>query len=197
MTRPYNSDRRLNAAIQTRARIIETARKLLVSRGGIGKFTLDAVAEKAKVGRMTVYEHFGSRMGLIEAIADTLQLRLRRPDIAAMAEGPDLAGSIEGAVALLCACYAADRPLLKRLIALAVLDPKIDKVLAPRKEGRREIFCTALDRAKGISPADGQAIANLLYALTSFEIYDQLAHFEPREDAVAAQMLLLCRRCLP
>jgi len=42
-------------ADQTRRRVLRAARDLLTSKGGTGRFSLDAVAERAGVARMTVY----------------------------------------------------------------------------------------------------------------------------------------------
>ena len=49
----------------TRARILDAARDLLVSRG-VRRVSMDDVAEAAGVTRMTVYRYFGDRDSLVE-----------------------------------------------------------------------------------------------------------------------------------
>src|SRR3954453_6584059 len=70
--RPYRLGERESAIQQTRDRIIEAARALLTTSDGITSFSIEAVARQANVARMTVYYQFGSRVGLLEAICDTM-----------------------------------------------------------------------------------------------------------------------------
>src|SRR5690348_8744600 len=72
--RPYRMGVRQAAAEETRARIVAAARAMLAAPGGIGAFTVDAVAKEAGVARMTVYYQFGSKTGLIEAVFDSLAI---------------------------------------------------------------------------------------------------------------------------
>ena len=67
--RPYRLGQRQVAIDQTRARMIAAARELLVSADP-GRFSVDAVAQRADVSRATVYYQFRSRQGLIEALFD-------------------------------------------------------------------------------------------------------------------------------
>src|SRR5215213_5258711 len=70
--RPYRLGERESTIQQTRERIIEAARALLTTSEGITSFSIDAVARQANVARMTVYYQFGSKVGLLEVICDTL-----------------------------------------------------------------------------------------------------------------------------
>src|SRR2546427_10499834 len=77
--RPYRLGRRQPAAQRTRARVLRAARELLTARAGAEPFSVDAVARRAGVARMTVYHRFGSRRGLLEALFDSLAPRGERP----------------------------------------------------------------------------------------------------------------------
>src|SRR5437868_652736 len=68
--RPYRLGQRQTTIEQTRARIVAAARELLATPGGIAGFTIDAVAAQAGVARMTVYNQFASKIGLLEALFD-------------------------------------------------------------------------------------------------------------------------------
>src|SRR2546422_6186455 len=72
--RPYRLGRRQAAVDQTRARILKAARALLVARGNTD-FSIEAVARRARVTRATVYQRFGSRPNLLEALFDDLARR--------------------------------------------------------------------------------------------------------------------------
>src|SRR5258708_35411900 len=62
------------AAAQTRERILSAARDLLVSEA-FSEFTMDAVARKADVSRLTVYYQFESKVGLLEALYNYIAKR--------------------------------------------------------------------------------------------------------------------------
>src|SRR5262249_28194597 len=68
--RAYKSPRRDAAASATRERIVAAAAAILGAADGIRKFSLDAVAKKAGVTRLTIYNQFGSRRALMEAVFD-------------------------------------------------------------------------------------------------------------------------------
>src|SRR5579864_4011393 len=68
--RAYSSPRRAAAADKTRARIVAAARDLLTGGDKRPSFSLDAVAKRAGVTRLTVYHQFASRRGLLEAVFD-------------------------------------------------------------------------------------------------------------------------------
>ena len=53
----------------TRARIVASARTVLLRGDG---FSLDAVAREAGVARLTIYDRFGNRDVLLEAVFDDL-----------------------------------------------------------------------------------------------------------------------------
>ncbi len=73
--RPYRLGQRQTATEQTRTRIVFAARELLAAPDGVSGFTVDAVAAQSGVARMTVFNQFGSKSGLLEALFDDLAAR--------------------------------------------------------------------------------------------------------------------------
>src|ERR1700720_4330253 len=67
--RPYQLKQRRAGMDATRTRILAAARKVLAGRDA---FTLEAVAEEARAARVTIYDRFGGREALVEAIFDEL-----------------------------------------------------------------------------------------------------------------------------
>ena len=114
--RTYQSDRRQTAAGETRSRILEAARSLL-SASGQARFTIDAVAERANVARMTVYHQFGSKPGLIAALFDDLATRggIGRLPEAFMASDP-MAG-LEILVQVFMHLWESERLVIQRATA--------------------------------------------------------------------------------
>src|SRR5436305_11037396 len=80
--RPYRLGQRQVATEQTRARILRAARELLMSPDGYSHFSIEAVARQADVARMTVYHQFGSKIGLLEALCDSLAASGRMEQLA-------------------------------------------------------------------------------------------------------------------
>src|SRR5258708_34521712 len=71
-TRPYRSPHRAAATEQTRARIIAAACTLLGGGMNLPQFSLDALARQAGGTRLTIYNQFESKRGLLEAGFDDL-----------------------------------------------------------------------------------------------------------------------------
>lgn len=63
------STRRQAEARQTRAAVIDAARRLFL-RHGYAATTMNAVAEDAGVSVMTVYKAFANKPGLVKAVFD-------------------------------------------------------------------------------------------------------------------------------
>src|SRR5262249_32405796 len=69
--RPYSMEKRLVARSETRVRILEAARRLLASESNTD-LSMEAIARRADVSRLTIYYQFSSRAGLLEALYDHL-----------------------------------------------------------------------------------------------------------------------------
>ncbi|MGI9021026.1 MAG: TetR/AcrR family transcriptional regulator [Solirubrobacterales bacterium] len=104
----------------TSQRILDAA-LALVANAGMRGVTMDAVAGRAAVGRMTVYRRFGDRAGLVEALT-VRETRRSLAQIAATQANPEL-----GPVELVAEGFAAairiarEHPLFSRISALDVI----------------------------------------------------------------------------
>ena len=65
--RPYRSERRREQAEQTRGRILDAAAELFVA-GGFAGTSVAAIAGRAGVSAETVYQAFGSKPALLDAL---------------------------------------------------------------------------------------------------------------------------------
>jgi AcrR family transcriptional regulator len=199
--RPYQLGRRKEAADETRVRILKAARQLLSSRGGTGRFSVDEVARRAGVARMTVYYQFGSRRGLFEALFDDFASRGELGKrLAAAFQRADPQDILADVVAAFARFWNAGRPWIRRVRALGVLDLELGQALEDRNDRRRQVIRTVLDRleADGLSEADRrEELAGILYTLTSFETFDSLAGPDRSLEEVAPAVLRLARAAIP
>jgi len=179
--RPYRLGQRQVAADETRARVLAAARDQLKEETS---FSIDAVARRADVARMTVYYQFGSKRGLLEALFDLLAARGGMQQLPSAFQQRDPIAALERLIDILAKFWSSDRVVLRRLRATAALDPELDQVLRERNEGRRNALRVMVSRL----PAAGMPLAetvDLLYTLSSFENFDVLAGPDRTPEAVA------------
>jgi AcrR family transcriptional regulator len=177
--RPYRMERRQESAAENRLRIISAARDLLASRKHSARFSVEAVARRAGVARMTVYHQFGSLGGLLEGLCDSLAIAGGMNHLADAFRRPDALDALDYFIAVFIAFWESDREVIRGLGALAVLDPELAAVLEERYRWRRRGVKAILGRlAKQTGrpkPKEMDEAADLLYMLTSFATYDTLA----------------------
>jgi len=197
MPRTYHAPGRDTAAAETRARIIEAARVLLRRRGQI-TFTIDAIAQRAGVARMTVYNQFGSKRGLVEALSDDLALRggiARLPD-AFKAE--DALRGLEILVDVFVNFWAREQAVIRPLRAVIALDPELSR--SNRDAMRRQALAVMLGRLStqtGRPTREGvETTADLLLILTSFEAFENLQVAGRKPSDVSQLVLAAAKRIL-
>src|SRR5215831_18779056 len=86
--RPYRMEKRRVATSETRLRILEGARELLAARAA-PDLSMEAIARRADVARLTIYYQFKSRKGLLEALYDHLAMRGNMQRMAEVFHSPD------------------------------------------------------------------------------------------------------------
>src|SRR5215510_1709406 len=138
--RPYRSPVREAAAEETRARIIAAAGALLGAAELAGGFSLEAVAKRAGVTRLTVYKQFGSRRALLEEVFDDMAARAGFHEIAMAMEDSDPYRALRRIVFLFCDFWSSDTPALVRLHSAAAGDPELDESVRARNERRRNLL---------------------------------------------------------
>src|SRR5262245_38191437 len=122
--RRYRMDKRQASRDETRARILEAAWRIL-SDGSSRDLTMDAVARRADVSRLTIYYQFGSRAGLLEALYDHLATRGNMRRMSEVFLESDAAIALEKMIRIFVGFWASDPAVLRHLRAMAALDPEI------------------------------------------------------------------------
>lgn len=185
--RPYQLGRRQAGIDEGRRRVLDAARALLAEANSYTAFTVDAVAERADVARATVYYQFASKTGLLEALCDVLAEAGRMSELPQAFTEPNPDAALETLVGVFARFWGADRLVMRRLRALAALDPDVAKVIAARDERRRTALEVLLERRTDV-PDRARAL-RAAYMLTSFETFDAL--LDPDQDPADALPLVV------
>jgi AcrR family transcriptional regulator len=186
---------RARAAADSRAKVLAGARAVLSDPADPG-WGMGTVAAAAGVTRMTVYNQFGSRTALIEAVLDQVVARDRMDRLVDGTRELDPADALRAAVLTTCRFWHAERPLLRRLFAVAYTEPAVAALLARREVWRRDQFVSLLSRFAPAHPVDG-AVLDVLVAVTSFPAYDRLGDTADAPDVAADVLHRLIRELVP
>src|SRR5713101_2790588 len=198
--RPYRLGQRQATTEQTRARIINAARELLAESSGFSGFSIDAVARQADVARMTVYHQFGSKIGLLEALSDSLAAHGGLEHLADAFRRPEPLDALDEYITVFGRFWSADRLVMRRLRALAALDPDFEHVIRTRDEWRRRgvrVIAERLAERHVLSPGEAlDKTVDILLTLSSFETFDTLAGPTRSMEEVAPLVYRLARAAL-
>ena len=170
--RPYRSDVRAAAADETRARIVAASHRLLSGGRDRPAFSIDAVAREAGVTRLTVYNQFESRRGLLEAAFDDMAMQGGLFELPNVMTETDPLRALRRVVAVFCHFWAAHGSAYLTLSALTKLDEEIGAALKQRTERRRRVLTTLVGRLPAVEDRD--SLVDVLFVLTSFETFDAL-----------------------
>ena len=167
--RSYQRGKRQASVDQTRDSILRAARDEVVAGAGV---SLATVAEKAGVSRITVYNQFGSKAGLLQAI---------RPP------GPPDEPSAGGArdelrqrILLACSAWATHSSLLRHL-------PRTEQEESERNRQLAERLAAADALRPGCSIKEAE---DVMGALTSFDLFDRLYRDGRRSPGAVAEILM-------
>ena len=196
--RPYNLGQRRGPIDRGRQQILDAARRLLAGSESYTAFTVDAVARQADVARATVYYQFGSKAGLLEAVCDALAEAGQMSELAAAFTEPDPREGLRRFIGCFGQFWSADRAAMRRLRALAALDPDVGAVVSARDRRRQEGLTVLAGRLAGASvlAADPGHAVRVLFMLTSFETFDALAGPDQDLTAVVPDIVRLAETAL-
>jgi AcrR family transcriptional regulator len=181
--RNYVSSVRASAAAETRERIIAAGAKLLRKDASIANFSLDVVAKAAGVTRLTVYNQFGSRRGLLEAVFDDIAREGGLFELADVMTIADPRAGLDRVVAIFCTFWSHD-PAIGGLNQAIATDPEFGDSLIERNERRRELLTGLLSRIVGKHTAKRamQDAVDLIFVLTSYPTFAALSPQRSTED---------------
>jgi AcrR family transcriptional regulator len=198
--RPYRMERRRESAEENRARIVAAARELLTLQSGSPRFSVEEVARRAGVARMTVYYQFGSLRGLLEALLDSLASAGGMQHLAEAFRESNPHQAVDRFIAVFMRFWESDRLVLRALGAFTSLDPEFAGVTEERSGWRRKGARVLIERlAKQTGRPKRKEIdeaVDVLFMLTSFATYDMLARSGRSQDEVTKLVQRLARLAL-
>jgi AcrR family transcriptional regulator len=188
--RRYASPKREATAARTRQKLVRAGVRLLKSPDSLKTLSLESVARVAGVSRLTVYNQFGSRKGLLEAVFDD---RAREGGIQQLADAmahPDPSRGLARLIEVFCHFWDFNRQIVTAVLGAAVADPDLRETMLERNERRRGALAILVGRMQ-TRPLPAQVVADLvdvLFTLTSFPVFAELAQ-RGRDTAAACGLI--------
>lgn len=196
-SRPYRLGQRQAAVNEKRLKIINAARELIMSERALAGFSVDAVAKQADVARATVYNQFGNKLGLLEALFDDLARRGGMFELGEVFQKENSLDALNEFVAAFGRFWTIDRIIIRRLHAMITLDSEMAKADAARQERRRKSLRVIVGRLdekyKLAADFPLSEVIEIVHTLTGFETFDALAGTtrSPEEVVPTVQKLIL------
>ena len=169
--RTYRLGKRRVLADQTRELILRAAQDELMT----GTWSVGGVARRAEVTRITVYNHFGSKAGLLQALESQVRPEVPPPS-------PDAAArdQLQQRLATACSTWASNPSLFRRLPRANPGDE------SEQNRQLADLLATGDELRPGCSIKEAE---DVIGALTSFEVFDRLSKDGRRSPAAVAEIL--------
>ncbi|MGH2764287.1 MAG: TetR/AcrR family transcriptional regulator [Thermoleophilaceae bacterium] len=185
-SRPYRKKKRALQEQETRLRITEAAVELHRSVGP-ARTTIKEVAERAGVGRMTVYNHFPTDAELLEACTSHYMAGHPPPDPSALAAVEDPGERIEVALRELFAWYRETEEMTANALRDSPLVPALDAVMRQRFWPLLDGIVDVLAAGRGARGARRERLLAALRVAVDFGTWRTLVH-AGLDDAAAARL---------
>jgi AcrR family transcriptional regulator len=174
-TRPYTGRRR--TVPDSVERVLEAAERL-IRENAFHSATMDELAEAAGVSRATIFNRFGSKLGVLHALFIRANEAPEMEAIREALEIEDPVESLEASIDAACAIWETQGFIHEQLEAIVVLEPGASALVDQQREEQRtdlEGLVRRLARARKLRPGLGEARAGAtLHMLTSLESYLRL-----------------------
>ena len=150
----------------------------LLAEGAFHEATVEQVAERAGVSRATVYQHFASRLELIDSVCDVMGVNPALIEIRKAVGLPDVGHAVPKVLASSVRFWSSESSVLRELYGVVAVDPAArDFVERQRRDRTNELerLSDNLMRSGRLRTGVTKARALVvLLLLTSFETYLEL-----------------------
>lgn len=192
-SRPYRMTRRAEQVAGTRRRILD-ATKAMLRDGSFHDASLEELAARAGVTRVTLYRTFGSKSQILLALTWDELARARLDRLDAAHELPDVIDAVREVLRENCRMFAALDEAFAVALELARRDDDMAGVIDATYHGRRHRAMERLARrvVRSSAAAPGwttKEIVDALLTLTSYEVFETLTARRGRSPESAASML--------
>lgn len=190
--RPYRTSWRENRTQATRERI-KTAVRELLAEGTFHASTVEEIADRAGVARATLYQHFRSRLELVDAICETFDENPALVQLRDTVALSDADTALAETMALTIRFWSSEDPILRQLYGVAAIDPAAQNLVDRQRADRRSEYDRLvhnLQRARRLRPGlTKQRALNVLLVLSSYDTYRELreANLSDRQTTTLLQ----------
>src|SRR6058998_68445 len=132
----YRTTRKPGRSDATRERIKAAVRELL-AEGTFHTSTVEHVADRAGISRATLYQHFSSRLELIDAICETFDANPALLEIRQIVELPDAEAALDKTIANCIRFWSSEDAVLRQLYGVAAIDPAAQNLVDRQRADRR------------------------------------------------------------
>jgi AcrR family transcriptional regulator len=171
--RSYTASRRRGRP--SSVELVLDASEALIREDAFHASTMDELAAAAGVSRATVFNRFGSKLGVLEALFNRC---LESPEMEAVLEAFDVedpVAALDAVVETSCAMWEGHGFIVEQLQAIAILEPGARALLEGQREDQRaalQRLTRRLARADQLRSGLGEARATAtLHVLTSLESF--------------------------
>ncbi len=168
-------------------RILVTVEELL-DEGSFHQATVEEIAKRAGVAKATIYQRFGSKLGLIEALGSRLEQDAQLGKVFRALALPDAREALLTTVAEGVRFWCAHEALFRQLIGLASVDPNAFAFVAHEDRQQEEHLRGLVDRLReqghlrdDVSDDDAYAVVLMANSFQSVSTLRERARFEPEQ----------------
>ena len=177
MPRAYRTRRRPQRSAETRERIMGAVRELL-TEGRFHSSTVEEVADRAGISRATLYQHFRSRLELVDAMCETFDANPALLTLRGVVELAEADASLDETIANTVQFWSSEDAILQQLYGVVAIDPAakdlVDRQYADRRS-ELERLARNLRRAGRLRAGTNERRAlSILLVLTSYETFREL-----------------------
>jgi len=150
----------------------------MLGEGRFHESTMEEIALEAGISRATLYQHFRSRLDLVDAICDTFAVNPALVEVKAAVDIPDPLEALAATIDQAMRFWASVDDVLRELHGVVALDPAAAELVRRQYEDRQAVMrrlARHLHAAAPIRPGLSEArILDRLMLLTSYETYSEL-----------------------
>jgi AcrR family transcriptional regulator len=178
---------------------MEATRRLL-DEGSFHDSTVEQVGERAGVSRATVYQHFPSRLDLVDAMCDTFGQNPALIRVRDSVELDDLDAALHETIDDTMRFWSSEDQVLQQLYGVSAVDPAardlVERQLRDRR-GEMQKLARRLDQGEALRPDldRADALAHLM-ALTSYGTYRELKQEGLSDKRIIEHLQSAARRLL-
>jgi AcrR family transcriptional regulator len=176
--RRYDATRRAERALETRQRILDTAKELFTARG-VEQVTIAEIASRAGVSAPTLYALFQSKTGILKAVVERSFFNPRYAEIARQAETTrDPEGILRITASISRVILDTERDEIGLMRGVSVLSPDLKTIEAELEavrftiqEPRAQLLVKLVPAARRLGLA---RVRDILWMYTGRDVYRML-----------------------